>query len=94
MSSGWAAWPLDETTYFGFSDPFGSTVTDGGRDDGVLLYVYGRVTAVGNEMNGDTVNGTCASKGWAPSHVSVQKHPSIGSRGCTMIVIHLIDEET
>jgi hypothetical protein len=66
MSSGWAAWPLDETTYFGFSDPLGSTATDGGKDDGVLLYVYGRVTAVGNEMKGDTVNGTCASKGWAP----------------------------
>ena len=62
ISSGWAAWPLDETTYFGFSVPFESTVADGGRDDGTFLYVYGRVTAVGNDINGDTVNGTCASR--------------------------------
>jgi len=66
MSSGCAAWPLDDTTYFGFSLSFESTVTDGGREDGTLLYVYGRVTEVGNDMKGETAKGSCASRGWDP----------------------------
>lgn len=34
-----------------------------GRVAGTVLYVYGRVTAVGREMKGETVRGTWASRG-------------------------------
>lgn len=37
---------------------------EGGRAVGAALYVYGRVTAVGSDINGETVRGTWASKGW------------------------------
>lgn len=63
MSSGRAACPLEETTYCGFSLELESTVTDDGRVESTLLYVYGSVTVDGKEMNGDTVNGTWASNG-------------------------------
>jgi hypothetical protein len=63
MSSGRAPCPLEEITYCGFSLEFESTVIDGGKVEGTLLYVYGSVTAVGKEMNGETVNGTWASSG-------------------------------
>ena len=42
-------------------------VTGGGSVDGMLLYVYGNVTAVGSETNGDTVNGTCTRSGCVPA---------------------------
>lgn len=38
-------------------------VEEGGSVDGSGLYVYGSGGAVGREMNGDTVSGTCASRG-------------------------------
>lgn len=41
-------------------------VDEGGNVDGSVLYVYGRVVAVGNEMNGDTVKGIWASRGCDP----------------------------
>lgn len=63
ISSGWAAWPEGAITYFARSMPLESAVEDGGRVDGMGLYVYGRVVAVGNEMNGDTVKGIWASRG-------------------------------
>ena len=61
-SSGRAPCPLEETTYCGFSVALESTVTDDGRVEGTVLYVYGSVTADGHEMNGETVKGTWASK--------------------------------
>ena len=61
ISSGWAAWPEDEITYLGLSEPLASPVEDGGRVDGSVLYVYGRVVAVGKEIKGETVKGICAS---------------------------------
>lgn len=33
--------------------------------------MYGRVVEVGRETNGDTVKGTCASRGWEPGRWSV-----------------------
>ena len=66
ISSGDAAWPERERMYFSLSLPFESAVEDGGRVDGRGLYVYGSVVAVGSEMNGETVKGIWASKGWAP----------------------------
>ena len=39
---------------------------DDGKVEGTLLYVYGSVTAEGNETKGDTVNGTWASNGCDP----------------------------
>ena len=57
ISSGWAACPEAETTYFGFSVPLSSPVDDGGRVEGSDLYVYGSVVAVGRDMNGETVSG-------------------------------------
>lgn len=63
ISSGDAAWPERETTYFSLSLPLLSVVDEGGNVDGKGLYVYGRVVAVGNEMNGETVRGICASRG-------------------------------
>lgn len=67
ISSGCAAWPDEETTYLGFSsDEFVVVpVDDGGSVEGSVLYVYGRVVAVGSEMKGETVRGTCASSGCA-----------------------------
>lgn len=68
MSSGCAAWPEDDTTYLGFPslDVAEAAVEDGGKVDGRVLYVYGRVVAVGRETNGETVRGTCAKRGWVP----------------------------
>lgn len=63
MSSGCATWPLAETTYAAFSVSGDGWITEGGSEVGTLLYVYGSVTAVGNEMNGETVRGTCVRKG-------------------------------
>lgn len=65
MSSGCAACPEGDTTYFVFSSAAeaGVPVDDAGSVDGMVLYVYGRVVAVGRETNGDTVNGTCANSG-------------------------------
>lgn len=59
MSSGCAEYPDEDTTYGTFSSP-GCRVPmdDCGRVEGIFLYVYGRVVAVGREMNGETVNGT------------------------------------
>lgn len=39
-------------------------VTEGGRVDGMALYVYGRVVAEGRLMKGETVRGTCMRSGW------------------------------
>jgi hypothetical protein len=66
ISSGCAAWPDAETTYWDFSSAVAVPVDEGGSVDGRVLYVYGRVVEVGRETNGDTVNGTCASRGWEP----------------------------
>jgi hypothetical protein len=66
ISSGCAACPEDDTTYCGLSSPGEDLVDDGGRVEGKLLYVYGRVVAVGRETNGETVNGTCARRGCVP----------------------------
>ena len=57
MSSGWAVCPEADVMYFGFSGPF-SESRDGGSDEGTDRNVYGRVTAVGRDKNGETVNGT------------------------------------
>lgn len=40
---------------------------DAGSVEGRVLYVYGRVVAVGSETNGDTVNGIWARRGWEPA---------------------------
>lgn len=69
ISSGCAAWPLPETTYCGF-EPVAAAVDvvpveEGGSVEGSVLYVYGRVVAVGREMKGETVRGTWASSGCA-----------------------------
>jgi hypothetical protein len=70
ISSGCAAWPEEDTTYWDFSSP-DTPVEDGGNDDGSgLLYVYGSVVAVGRDTNGDTVKGTCARRGCVPGAVS------------------------
>lgn len=62
MSSGCAECPDDDTTYLGFPSPF-SAIMEGGKDVGTERYVYGKVTAVGSDRKGETVNGTCASNG-------------------------------
>ncbi len=41
----------------------GGSVADGGSVEGRVLYVYGRVVAVGRETNGETVRGTWTSTG-------------------------------
>jgi hypothetical protein len=66
ISSGCAACPEAEITYLGFSSVGVDVlpVDDGGKVDGSVLYVYGRVVAVGNEIKGETVRGICASSGW------------------------------
>lgn len=66
ISSGDAAWPERETAYFSRSVPLLSAVDEGGNVDGRGLYVYGSVVAVGNEMNGETVRGIWARRGWDP----------------------------
>lgn len=77
ISLGFAACPDEDTTYFGFSSPMPAPVEDGGNVDGIDLYVYGNVVAVGSEMNGETVNGICASNGCDPA----DRFSIIGSRG-------------
>lgn len=68
MSSGCAACPVDDMMYFGLSSvlPDVLPVVEAGSVDGIVLYVYGRVVAVGREMKGETVKGICASNGWDP----------------------------
>lgn len=74
MSSGWAAWPEEEMTYLGLAAAAGSCslpfcvatpmpVAEGGRVEGMDLYVYGRVVAVGRLTKGETVRGTCWRRG-------------------------------
>lgn len=66
ISSGCAAWPEDDTTYCAFSSPGDVSVDAGGNVDDRFLYVYGRVVAVGNDTKGETVSGTCWSRGCVP----------------------------
>jgi hypothetical protein len=69
MSFGCAACPVEETTYGDFCSPeedAGGPVDDGGRVEGRLLYVYGKVVAEGKDTNGETVNGTCANNRCGP----------------------------
>ena len=65
ISSGCAAWPDDETTYGTLSSLVEAVVPvdEGGNVEGRVLYVYGKVVAVGRDTNGDTVRGTCARRG-------------------------------
>jgi hypothetical protein len=44
---------------------------DGGSDEGTDRKVYGSVTAVGMDRNGETVNGTWASKGCGSEYMMV-----------------------
>ena len=55
--------------------------------------MYGNVTAEGREMNGDTVNGTCARSGWDPGEVS-KIHGRNGSQTemPTMRIVHLASD--
>lgn len=67
ISSGCAACPEDDTTYCDFSSPDdGAPVDEGGKVEGRFLYVYGRVVAVGKDTKGETVSGTCWSRGCVP----------------------------
>jgi hypothetical protein len=81
ISSGCAAWPEEETTYCDLSSP--TPVEGGGNVDGKVLYVYGRVVALGRDTNGDTVKGTCARRGCVPGCVSGDKYRGEASAyGC------------
>lgn len=87
ISLGCAAWPEEDTTYWDFSSP-DAPVEEGGSVDGRVLYVYGRVVAVGRDTNGDTVSGTCASRGCVPG--SVSHDTGRGRRGGSTVVVHLV----
>ena len=84
ISSGCAAWPEEDTTYWDFSSP-DPPVEEGGSVDGRVLYVYGRVVAVGRDTNGDTVRGTCARSGCVPGAVSCSRD---GRGGGSTVVVH------
>lgn len=91
ISSGCAAWPEEDMTYCAFSsaEEAGVPVDDCGNVDGSVLYVYGSVVAVGKETNGETVSGTCASRGWGPVHtVSVCRGG--GTSAAPTIIMHLL----
>ena len=58
----------------------------GGSVEGMLLYVYGRVAAVGSETKGETISGTCAKRGWVPKlWVAVRVSRSVRVEGVKVV---------